>query len=147
MKFCIFFTKANLMTAVTLAAAVFGLGCAQAPSETANQGMKPVSTTGEQISTGQVTNRILARLDELSGPDDPRLQVLRDRLMQQGMTLVAMGVNPSTTDITQKITSSHTAFIVVAFDLSKANIASAMSVMRGLERFTYVEADQVLQSR
>lgn len=97
-------------------------------------------TVKDKPSTG-TTNRIMARLDGLSGDTDPRLAALRGRFEQLGFTVIAMGVSAASTSST----TQRSAFIVVAIDPAKTDMQRALTQFRALEAFAYVEADQLLQ--
>lgn len=122
------------------------LGCAQPPTPMTTP---TAQTTPQDRAVPSSTNRILARLDGLTGDSDPRLSALRARFTQLGFTVMAMGVSPTTSTTTQPAgrAPNHSAMIVVAVDLAKNDMGQAMAQFRLLETFAYVEADQLMQQR
>ncbi len=120
------------------------LGCVQPPTP---MNTPIAQTIPQDRAVPSSTNRILARLDGLTGDSDPRLAALRARFTQLGFTVMAMGVSPSTTTQPATKAPSHSAMIVVAVDLAKNEMGQAMAQFRSLETFAYVEADQLMQQR
>lgn len=144
MKSVPFAAKDISIRTFTLTVAAVLMGCAQPPAESITAQSKSPLPSEKVMNTN--TNRIMARLDGLSGDSDPRLQTLRNRFAQLGMTVMSMGVSPSSKHGLPN-SSQFSAFIVVAFDTGKFDIPSALAHVRALETFTYVEADQMLQKR
>jgi hypothetical protein len=131
-----------------LAMTVSNLGCSQTPVETAPLSPRLPSSDSKTMPN-ITTNRIMARLDGLTGDSDPRLLALNNRIVQLGMTVLSMGTAVSTTTPSAVGLNSpnYSAFIVVAIDTSKTDLKIALVQFRALEAFTYVEADQLLQKR
>ncbi len=138
------------LSATVLVMAISSLGCTQTPiaPAPATSQLLPSTLKGKTMA-GPATNRIMARLDGLSGEADPRVPALKNRIAQLGMTVVSIGVaaNPSAGQATAPSSFQFTAFIVVAIDRSKVDLDTALAQMRSLETFAYVEADQLLQKR
>lgn len=136
------------VTIFMLASTMSTLGCVQpAP----NAPILPETPTpfSEKAMPSHTTNRIMARLDGLSGEADPRLLALKNRFAQLGMTVLSMGVvvNPSQNQAAVPNASKFTAFITVAIDPTKTDLPTALVQTRALETFSYVETDQLLQKR
>jgi hypothetical protein len=121
------------------------LGCTQPPPLADTSMPTPSSQIAKDKNSA--TQRIMARLDGLSGDSDPRLTALRSRFEKLGYTVMAMGVSAATPSTAVPKTPHFSSFIVVAFDPAKNDIAKALEQVRSLETFTYVEADQMLQQR
>jgi hypothetical protein len=146
MMFVQFSPKNGWMTTFILAMSIANVSCVQPPVESASSQPLP-SSASDKTASGSATQRIMARLDGLSGEADPRLSNLRSRFAQLGMTVLSMGVSPNTSQPSAPNASKYSAFIVVVIDPSKADMPTALKQVRALETFAYVEADQLLRNR
>jgi hypothetical protein len=127
---------------------ISNLGCSQTPVETVTPPPRSASIDNKTMPNN-ATNRIMARLDGLTGDSDPRLLALNNRIVALGMTVLSMGtaVSINTPAATGLNSPKYSAHIVVEIDTSKTDLQSGMAQFRALESFTYVEADQLLQKR
>jgi hypothetical protein len=99
-------------------------------------------------SPATVSQRIIARLNGLSGEQDPRLTLLKQRIAASaGITLLSLGTAPTGQSNSQQAASAFSAFLTFQFDPTRMSQDQALAFIQGLETFAYIEADQPLQKR
>jgi hypothetical protein len=132
--------------------------CSQSVSQ---QPAKPVSATAPAAATSpslmtqaksppastQQPQRILARLNGLSGESDPRLDKLKQLITtSKGLSLLSLGILPAAQN-TATPNTANSAVLVIGVDTQLITMAVALSLVNGFENFAYVEPDQPLQKR
>jgi hypothetical protein len=91
--------------------------------------------------------RVMARLNGLSGEQDMRLSKLKERTATlPGISLLTLGIMPSGQAASQP-SQQFSALMVFQIDPARVSLPDALLKIQALETFAYVEADQALQKR